>query len=517
MRATWLLVCTAMVAGAAGAQVSLGNPLSGLEQLKDFEAMRASSCAPNWQTGNADARPIPPGETLTLAELDGPGKIAHIWFTINHRVPNYSRLLTLRMYWDGEEHPSVECPIGDFFVIGHGVDKPFNSLPVMVSSDGRARNCYWPMPFRKSARITVTNESDVPVGSFYYYIDWQKHDSLPADAAYFHAMYRQEFPAVMGRNFLIADIEGRGHFVGSVESVYHTSPGWFGEGDDFFFIDGEREPRLRGTGTEDYFCDAWGFRELDGPFYGIPLWEGFGTGDRGTAYRFHITDPVPFNKSLLVEIEHKGSQGFPNGESSGFIERDDLISTVGFWYQVEPHKPWPALPPGPERLPFTERTLVEGESLVEGAKQSGNFPLSVQGVARTSGGDQLWFRPTADGAWVEASFELAEEVTGDLTVRMVHARDYGIYSVLLDGEQVAVWDLYGPAVTPTDHAIGLRTLSAGKHTIRFEGRGKNAESIGYLLGFDAIAARIPVYSRPPSKDLRELQVERTPSYARDLR
>ena len=173
-------------------------------------------------------------------------------------------------------------------------------------------------------------------------------------------MYRQEFPCVMGRNYLLADIQGRGHYVGTIQSVYMMSAGWYGEGDDFFFIDGEAEPSLRGTGTEDYFCDGWGLREQDGPFYGAPLWEGMKAGDRGTAYRFHLTDPVVFTKSLRVEIEHKGSQSFPDGKRSGFIERDDLMSSVAFWYQTEPHKPWPALPPGPERLPFIETNLLVG-------------------------------------------------------------------------------------------------------------------------------------------------------------
>ena len=138
------------------AQGPLGNPLSGLEQLKDFEAMRASSSDTDWRNGNADARPIEPGGTLVLADLKGPGVIVHFWNTIAHQAPFYSQLITLRIYWDGETHPSVECPIGDFFGIGHGLDKSFVSLPIKVSSDGRGRNCYWPMPFRKSARVTVT-------------------------------------------------------------------------------------------------------------------------------------------------------------------------------------------------------------------------------------------------------------------------------------------------------------------------------------------------------------------------
>ena len=154
-----LLLSLALAASNLDAQFAPGNPLAGLEQLKHFETRRASSSDPNWRNGNDDSRPVAPGGTLTVAELHGPGVITHIWCTIAHDAPFYSRLMTLRIYWDGEEHPSVECPLGDFFGIGHGVDQSFTSLPIRVTSDGRARNCYWPMPFRKSARITVTNES----------------------------------------------------------------------------------------------------------------------------------------------------------------------------------------------------------------------------------------------------------------------------------------------------------------------------------------------------------------------
>ncbi len=506
MKTTHLLlpVILGLCANSVTAQLSPGNPLNGLEKLKDFESMRASSCDPDWKNGNADYRPIDPGGTLTVAELQGPGQIVHIWCTIAHEDPFYSRLMTLRIYWDGETHPSVECPIGDFFGMGHGIDKELTSLPIRVTSDGRGRNCYWPMPFRKSARITVTNESAKRCHALYYYVDWQKHASLPKDTAYFHATYRQEFPCVMGRNYLIADLQGRGHYVGTIQSVYAVSPGWYGEGDDFFFIDGEPEPRLRGTGTEDYFCDGWGFRQQSGPFYGTPLWEGTDTGDRTTAYRFHIPDPVPFKKSLRVEIEHKGSQTFPDGKSSGFIERDDLMASVAFWYQTEPHKPWPALPPGADRLPYHDNLLLKGHDAVAGAKHS-DAPVEVQPVGGVTDGRQLWFKPTVDKAWVETSFEVDKDQWVLLFLKMVHSWDYGIYKVLLDGQQVGQFDLYAPAVTPSQHKLGLRQLRAGTHTLRFECVGKADKSPGYFLGFDALVAREAVYSRPPNVDLRSLQ------------
>ncbi len=486
------------------AQPSPGNPLSGLEQLKTFQSQRASSSDANWKDGNADARPIDPGKTLTLAQLEGPGIVTHIWFTIAHDDPFYAGKLTLRMFWDDETHPSVESPVGDFFGIGHGVDRSFISLPIRVSSDGRARNCYWPMPFRKAARITVTNDSDRRCHAFYYYIDWQKHASLPDDTAYFHAMYRQEFPCVMGRNYLLADLEGRGHYVGTIQSVYHSSGGWYGEGDDFFFIDGEREPRLRGTGTEDYFCDAWGFRQQDGPFYGTPLWEGYRAGDRSSAYRFHLVDPVVFSKSLRAEIEHKGSQTFPDGKGSGFIERDDLMSSVALWYQAEPHKPWPSLPPGNQRLPFREQTLLVGWKAVPTAKHS-EAPLEVQELGGATDGKQLWFRPAGGQSWLEIPFSIDQDQTVELWLKMTHSWDYGTYRVRLDGQEVANLNLHSAEISSKSQRLGTHTLTAGSHTLRFEGNAKSPQSQGYLLGFDALSARIAVYQRPPGFDLRTIQ------------
>lgn len=489
------------------AQLDTGNPLAGLDKLKNFESQRASSADPKWRTGNGDCRSIRPGGTLTLADLSGPGQIVHLWCTVAHPDPYYARKLTLRMYWDGEKDPSVECPLGDFFGVGHGVDKPFTSLPVRVSSDGRGRNCYWPMPFRKSARIVVSNESDKTCNAFYYQIDWQKLPSLPEDSAYFHAMYRQEFPCVMGTNYLIADIEGRGHYVGTVQSVYLVSPGWYGEGNDHFFIDGEKEPRLRGTGTEDYFCDGWGFREQSGPFYGTPLWEGYDTGDRGSAYRWHIPDPVPFTKSLRVEIEHKGAQKFPDGKSTGFVERDDLMSSVAFWYQLEPHKPWPPLPPGPERLPFREQVMLKGHVAVATAKHSDD-PIEVQSLDGVTDGKQLWFRSHDDKGWVEVSFDCPTNLNAELAAKMVHSYDYGIYRVLLDGKQIGQVDLYSPEVTTAIEKFGLQSLAAGDHTLRFECAGKSSKSAGYFLGFDALVVRVPAYSRSPAVDLRTLQKQK---------
>ncbi len=313
--------------------------LQSLGRYQNFTSKRISSF--DRTGGNNDRLNIPPGKTVTLAEIEGPGAIHHIWMTIAAE-PFYGRKIILRMYWDGEESPSVESPIGDFFGVGHGLDRNFSSLPINCSSEGRARNCYWTMPFCRSARITATNEGTEPVGAFYYYIDYRELPELPQETPRFHAQYCQEMPCYPGKNYSILETSGRGHYVGCNLSILQTAMGWWGEGDDMIYVDGEEFPSLYGTGSEDYFSDAWGMREDENPFYGCPLQESdFLVGSKATVYRFHIPDPIPFKKSIRVTIEH----GHANN-------RSDLYSSVAYWYQSEPHKPFPRIPSVEKRLPF---------------------------------------------------------------------------------------------------------------------------------------------------------------------
>jgi len=313
--------------------------LSNLGKPQDYISRRISSY--DRSGGNRDSLTIEPGATAALAEIPGPGAVHHIWVTIAAE-PFYGRKLVLRMYWDGETVPSVEAPIGDFFGVGHGLDRSFSSLPINCSSEGRARNGYWYMPFRKSARITVTNEGRKPVAAFYYYVDYRVLKELSEFTPYFHAQYRQEMPCAPDRNYVLLETEGRGHYVGCNLSVLQRALGWWGEGDDMIFVDGEKTPSLHGTGSEDYFSDAWGMREDENPFYGCPLQEeDFQTGSKATVYRFHIPDPIPFTRSILVTIEH----GHAN-------DRADNFSSVAYWYQAEPHQPFPPLASVDKRLPY---------------------------------------------------------------------------------------------------------------------------------------------------------------------
>jgi hypothetical protein len=336
MRARSLILAAVILAAASAAGQDL---LKGLGQKQDYRSRRVSSY--DRSGGNRDSVVIEPGKTAVLAEIEGPAAIHHIWTTIAAE-PFYGRKIVLRIYWDGEKSPSVEAPIGDFFGVGHGLNRNFTSLPITCSSEGRARNCYWYMPFRRSCRITARNEGTRAVDAFYYYIDYRELPDLPADTPTFHAQYRQEFPPEARRNYLLLEAEGAGHYVGCNLSVLQRAMGWWGEGDDMIRVDGESKPSLHGTGSEDYFSDAWGMREGRGLFYGCPLQEeDFQAGSKATVYRFHVPDPVPFKKSIEVTIEH----GHAN-------DRGDLLSSVAYWYQAEPHRAFRPFPPVAERLPF---------------------------------------------------------------------------------------------------------------------------------------------------------------------
>ena len=478
------LLCIALI--GSWSYAGEGNPLNGLANLRDGVSKRASSSDANWRNGNGDARPIAPGGTLVLADLKGPGCINHIWNTIAANERCYSRLLVLRMYWDGETNPSVECPIGDFFVIGHGMDVPFQSLPVTVTSDGRGRNCYWPMPFRKAAKITVTNEGRKPIGAFYYYVDWQQLPKVSKKTGYFHAMYRQEFPTVMGRNYLLADIEGRGQYVGTVLSVRQHEASWWGEGDDFFFIDGEKEPSLRGTGSEDYFCDGWGFRKMATPYYGAPLMEGNDPLNLTTVYRWHIADPVVFKKSLHVEIEHKGVSFNPDGSlKSGFEERVDDFSSVAFWYQQEPHKAYPEMAKGYARLYYDYGNMIEAESLIPNAKVSMG-PIAPQDGG-WSAGKQLFWTPASGNQTLDIPFDVKDAGSYSVLLVLTRSWDYGTFRVELDGKAIGnPVDLYGSNISMEDKSFGPVELTAGAHTLTLRNVGKNPESKGFFMGLDGI-------------------------------
>ena len=500
------LIFTVFVLALLPAPAAPGQALGlDVSRLADGRARRATSANPDWRRGQDDWTSVQPGQTLVMAELDGPGVITHVWNTINSQEAGHPRLLRLRIYWDGESEPSVDCPLGDFFAGGHGLDVPLDSLPVRVTANGRARNCYWPMPFAKSARVTLTNEGRRGA-AVYYQIDWRKLDALPADAAYFHAAYRQAFPAPAGENYRVADIAGRGHYVGTVLGVYSLAPGWWGEGDDFFFVDGESDPSLAGTGTEDYFGDAWGFVQQSGPYYGTPLVEDIKQPvSRQAAYRWHLPDPIPFDESLRVELEHRGVVRNAEGKIVSHTgDRPDDYSSVAFWYQVEPHKPFGELPPGYARLGFDETLTLEGAALVEASAATAG-EITVEPHTHNAGRgvedvvvDTLRWTPGDDGVGATLTVALppAEVPITGLLLSVRHMAGGGMFDVLIDGEPVGERiDLRSRSSVVTTMPLVLPApLPPGEHVLEFRvvfrEIGAAADVPIGALGLDAVLVRV---------------------------
>lgn len=288
---------------------------------------------------------IEAGQTFTLAEIDGSGVIQHIWMT---PTGNW-RFSILRVYWDDEKEPSIEVPVGDFFGMGWGEYAPLNSLPVTVNP-GSAFNSYWPMPFRKKCRITMEN-IDSHEMYLYYQIDYSLL-SVPEDAAYFHAQFRRSNPTEDAIHTLVDGIKGKGQYVGTFMAWQVNNKGWWGEGEIKFFMDGDKKfPTIIGTGTEDYFLGSYNFENKKENKY-----ESYSTAYAGLhqiikpdglynsqqrfgMYRWHVQDPIRFNKELKVSIQDLGWRS-----DGRYLQQKSDISSVVYWYQTEPHATFPKLP-----------------------------------------------------------------------------------------------------------------------------------------------------------------------------
>ena len=499
-----ILTACLLIPPVTTAQIGTTGPLDPVEfpRLKTFRAYRSSSNN-LYQDSNDDSKHPIPGEVLVLADLKGPGIVTHIWVTVADNEFAWPRLLRLRVYYDGSKTPSVDVPLGDFFGVGHGYERNLNSMMIRDASLGRARNSYWPMPFRKSCKITITNEGRRRVSSLYYHVDWQKHDSLPEDLGYFHAYYRQGTPPPSGKLYTFLNIQGAGQYVGTVLNIVQTQMGWFGEGDDMFYVDGETTPRIEGTGTEDYFNDAWGLRVSDGAWTGIPVAEGEGFGARLTGYRWHVVDPVPFKKSLRVGIEHFGWTYNADGTArSGFEERSDYFSSIAFWYQKGVNQDLPELPYGDARLPLGNALQIEVENnLKDVTTEKGE--ASVQKEVFWSK-DLLFLRGHDMGARMNVPFDVPKDGFFEVVAEIAQGPDYGDYVATLDGKKtnstlitwgplqaqeppVEVIHNYNPEIfVGVDHRLGWFRLSQGRHVLTFACAGKDPLSSGYNLGVDAV-------------------------------
>ena len=331
-------------------QTNVPEGLFALARLRGYRNLRSSS----WDRtgGNADWVSVEPGAAATVLDVAGAGVVTHLWFTINSPDAMHLKNLVLRAWWDGETSPSIEVPIGDFFGLGLGEYFVYQSALLAVAPI-KALNAYFQMPFAASARISVTNEGTVPVRSLYFAIDYVKLPGLPAGLGRFHAQFRQAAPCqavasdgrnLKGRdNYVFLEAAGKGHFVGVTQAVLQNQDGWFGEGDDMIFIDGEPMPAINGTGTEDFYNGAWDFggQPFANQHQGAPyIVDPERIGGRYCLYRWLVEAPIAFEKSIRVTIEH----GTANNRSDNFY-------STAYWYQAEPHAAFPVLPSPAERVP----------------------------------------------------------------------------------------------------------------------------------------------------------------------
>lgn len=525
---------TSFVIGSAVCLLScgicFGDFLADLARPHEGRSMRATSTAkigadgkrdPNgWPdpNSNSDNSSVAPGRRKILLDVKGPGAITHIWMTFLGPEPqpwakngsaNHQEML-LRMYWDGNPRPAVEAPVGDFFANSFGKRSQVISLPVIVE-DADSYNCFWHMPFRKSARIEVVNESEKPISLLYYNIDWIKKDRIPKNTPYFYAQYWQEYPVEKGKDYVLLDTKGKGHYVGTVLSVRTRSPSWFGEGDEKIYIDGEDKASIWGTGTEDYFLCAWGLKTTSTPYFGVPYFDQWGiVGSHTSAYRWHINDPLVFNKGIKVTIEHFGwlsPDENPKYKSDSWNEREDDYSSVTFWYQTgEPTFTARAPHARERRLPNLDRTIAARNFTAE--QYHGSGEAVAQNLDLYPDGHLFYKPPQQENAWIEIPFEVQKKEPKRLLLVMTRSYDYGRYQASLNGVKLGgIMDLYSPETSTREHHLLDFWPDPGKYTLRLECVGKNPSSSGCYLGIESVRLRerrprVQNYAHDKDKDWR---------------
>lgn len=479
--------------------------------------MRASSTFREGKDGKYDSRAFPkgdllersnsdnfrvaPGATHVLMDVQGPGEITHMWMTFLGPEPqdwakngsaNHQEML-LRVFWDGSKTPAIECPVGDFFANAFGKRSEVISLPVMVE-DADSYNCFWRMPFRKSARIEIVNQSEKPINLLYYNIDWIKKDKIAKDTPYFYARYRQEYPAKHGKDYVILDTTGKGHYVGTVLSVRTRSPMWFGEGDEKIYIDGEDHASIWGTGTEDYFLSAWGLKRTSTPYFGVSYFDQWGiVGGHTSAYRWHLTDPLVFQKGIKVTMEHFGWMSpdeNPQHQTNSWNEREDDYSSVAFWYQQGEPTPGDPMPDAKQRkLPSLERVTAFGRDFTD-ASNHGEGVAETQPLDLYDGPQMIYMPKSEEKAWVEVALTVTKKEPLRLLLNMTTSYDFGTYQAYLNGVKLGgPMDFYSSDVKNSEFHLLDFWPEPGKYTLRLECVGKNPASRGHFLGLESVLLR----------------------------
>lgn len=500
-----LLLLTSVVLLLWLSPPSQGQTLADLAQPIDGRSMRASSSAVdaqgNYISGNADNSRVAPQATKVLLDTEGPGVITHMWFTFlgpgrQSWAPdgsaNHQEVL-LRVFYDGHMQPDIEVPLGDFFANCFGKRTEVISHPVVVE-DADSYNCFWRMPFRRAIRIELLNQSEKKLNLLYYNIDWIKKKSIPENTPYFYARYHQEYPVKQGQDYVLLETKGKGHYVGTVLAVRTRSPSWFGEGDEKIYIDGEQRPSIWGTGTEDYFLSAWGLKTTSTPYFGTPYFDQGGIiGGHTSAYRWHVQDPIVFEKSIKVTLEHWGWISVDEnveGKRNSWNERQDDYASVAFWYQTG--QPTPAGPvPGARARALPNLDLIFPANPSVALERHGSGECRVQDNLDFYPKGQLFYKPTStDNAWVEIPFDVAKCEPRRLLVKVTRASDYGIYQAYLNGVKIGTpMNLYSARVSEWEWHLLDFWPKPGHYMLRLECVGKDDRSTGYYLGVESVRLR----------------------------
>jgi hypothetical protein len=534
MRIMGLIAATALLVALSAPVTRADDLLGALARPLEGRSRRESSTFRKGADGRYDPKAPPlstraeesnfdnfrvaPGETRVLMDARGPGVITHLWLTFLGPEPqawakngsaNHQEML-LRMTWDNGKQPAVEVPLGDFFAGCFGKRAEVLSQPVAVE-DGDSYNCFWRMPFRKSAKIEIVNQSSKPISLLYYNIDWIELPRLPKDTPYFYARYRQEYPARSGTDYVLLDTKGKGHYVGTVLAVRTRSPAWFGEGDERIYIDGEAVPSIQGTGTEDYFLSAWGLKKASTLYFGVPTFDGWGlVGGHTSAYRWHLADPIVFQKGIRVTFEHFGwisPDENPSYESTSWNEREDDIASVAFWYQTgtpPPFEPVPAV----RRLPSLERAVAYArDGGAHGPGEAVAQPLDLY-----DGPQRLYMPERPDGAFLEVPLTVAKKEPLRLVLVLTKSYDFGRYQAFLDGVKLGEpIDLFSPEVVSAEVPLLDFWPEPGKHVLRLECVDKNPQSRGHYLGIESVRLRerrprVAAYGHDRDKDWRKAPI-----------
>ena len=510
------------------------GPMGSLAHPQNGRSMRATSTFREGADGNYDPNAPPksdleeksnrdnfrvqPGQTHVIMDVEGPGVITHMWITFLGPEPhpwakdgsaNHQEML-LRIYYDGNERPGVEAPLGDFFGGCFGKRSEVISMPV-IAQGGDSYNCFWHMPFHKSARVEIVNESDKPISLLYYNVDWIKKDSLPEDTPYFYAQYRQAYPLKAGEPYVILDTKGKGHYVGTVFAVRTRSPMWFGEGDEMISIDGEEIPSVWGTGTEDYFLCAWGLETTSTPYFGVPYFDQWGiVGGHTSAYRWHVNDPLVFNESIKFEFETFGWIGQdenPEYRAMSWNPREDDFSSVAFWYQTGIPTFEARAPHAKERkLPSIDRSIFLAADLDIGRRDEAKELPRLEYTGRV-------MRPTTEietqdfpehfehsilvipglgdqSPHLDIPITVKEKEPLRLLLNLAIGPESGIYQASLDGVKLREpMDLYSPSMSAREFHLLDFWPEPGSYVLRLDCVGKNHLASGNGFGIESVRLR----------------------------